>query len=71
MKAWPTPGVFPMLAHQGGWDEALLVVGPLAVIGLLLWLANRRVTAQLAAAAEAPEPPSSSGPPAAPDTADR
>ncbi len=45
-------GIFPdrpgfPLAHQGGWDEILLVVGPLAVVGLLLWLANRRVTAQL------------------------
>lgn len=45
-------GIFPvrpgfLLAHQGGWDEILLVVGPLAVVGLLLWLANRRVSAQL------------------------
>ena len=36
-----------LLAHQGGWDEILLVVGPLAVVGVLLWLANRRVSAQL------------------------
>lgn len=36
-----------LLAHQGGWDEILLVVGPLAVVGLLLWLANKRVAAQL------------------------
>ncbi len=42
-----------MLAHQGGWDEILLVVGPLAVIALLLWVANRRVSAQLAAEAAA------------------
>lgn len=40
-------GVNPMVAHQGGWDEILMVVAPLAVIGGLLWLANRRVTAQL------------------------
>ncbi len=40
-----------LLAHQGGWDEALLVGLPLALIGLLLWVANRRVSAQLAAAA--------------------
>ncbi len=39
--------VAPVLAHQGGWDEALLVATPLAVIGGLLWLANRRVQAQL------------------------
>lgn len=32
-----------MLAHQGGWDEILLVVGPIAVIAGLLWLARKRV----------------------------
>lgn len=37
----------PFLAHEGGWDEILLVGGPLAVIALLLWLANRRVAAKL------------------------
>jgi len=31
------------LAHQGGWDEILLVVGPIAVIVGLLWLAKRRL----------------------------
>lgn len=35
------------IAHQGGWDEILLVGGPLAVIAAALWLANRRVSAQL------------------------
>lgn len=39
-----------MLAHQGGWDEILLVVGPLAVVAGLLWVANKRVSAQLEAA---------------------
>lgn len=38
------------LAHQGGWDEVLLVVGPLAAVAGLLWMANRRVSAQLEAA---------------------
>ena len=33
-----------MLAHQGGWDEVGLVVGPMAVLALLLWIANRRAT---------------------------
>ena len=33
-----------LLAHQGGWDEVLLVIGPLAVIGGLLALAKRRVS---------------------------
>ena len=31
-----------LLAHQGGWDEGLLVAGPLLVIVWLLWLAKRR-----------------------------
>jgi hypothetical protein len=32
-----------LLAHQGGWDEILLVAGPiLAIVGLLA-LAKRRV----------------------------
>jgi hypothetical protein len=35
----------PMVfAHQGGWDEALLVLSPLVVIGALLWLANHRAS---------------------------
>jgi hypothetical protein len=38
------PGV---LAHQGGWDEILLVVGPMALVAGLLWLAKRRVTRRL------------------------
>lgn len=41
------PAVDPVIAHQGGWDEILMVLGPLAVVGLLLWLANKRVAAQL------------------------
>lgn len=31
-----------LLAHQGGWDEILLVVGPIAVLAGLLKLANKR-----------------------------
>ncbi len=31
-----------LLAHQGGWDETLLVAGPVAVVAGLLWLADRR-----------------------------
>ena len=37
-------------AHQGGWDEILLVAGPIAVIVLLLRMAERRATKQRAAA---------------------
>ena len=35
MLAW-------LLAHQGGWDEILMVVGPLALLWLLLRMAKRR-----------------------------
>lgn len=31
-----------VLAHQGGWDEILLVAGPLVLLWGLLLLANRR-----------------------------
>jgi len=31
-----------LLAHQGGWDEALFVAIPIAVFAALLAVANRR-----------------------------
>ncbi len=31
-----------VFAHQGGWDEMLMVLGPILVIVLLLRLAKRR-----------------------------
>ena len=34
-----------MIAHQGGWDEILLVLGPITVIVGLLMLARKRVDA--------------------------
>ena len=34
-----------LLAHQGGWDEALLIGAPILIIMGLLWLAKRRVDA--------------------------
>jgi hypothetical protein len=33
-----------VLAHQGGWDETLVVLTPIAVFALLLKLANTRAT---------------------------
>lgn len=39
---------FPVLAHQGGWDEILIVALPLLLIGSLLYIANKRVDAKLA-----------------------
>ena len=32
-----------LLAHQGGWDEILLVLGPILLIAGLLNLAKKRV----------------------------
>jgi hypothetical protein len=31
-----------VVAHQGGWDEALFVVVPVAIFAALLAIANRR-----------------------------
>ena len=31
-----------MLAHQGGWDEVLLVLAPVGLFAFLLFVANRR-----------------------------
>jgi hypothetical protein len=31
-----------IFAHQGGWDEMLMVLGPIAVIVFLLRVARRR-----------------------------
>ena len=41
-----------VIAHQGGWDEILLVLGPIAVIVGLLMLARKRVEAAEHNAAE-------------------
>mgnify|MGYP001796179000 CR=1 FL=1 len=50
--------IFGLVAHQGGWDEALLIAGPIAAIAGLLMLAKKRVdaAAEMAAADSAPEP---------------
>ena len=34
-----------LIAHQGGWDEAVLIGAPILIIMGLLWLAKRRVDA--------------------------
>jgi hypothetical protein len=31
-----------LLAHQGGWDETLVVLAPMLVFFVLLFVANRR-----------------------------
>lgn len=38
-----------LLAHQGGWDEALLVLVPLAVFAVLLRRARKRAEQEAAA----------------------
>lgn len=35
-----------LVAHEGGWDEILLVAGPIVVIVGLLAMVKRRVDAQ-------------------------
>ena len=37
-----------ILAHQGGWDEILMVLGPIALMVVLLRLAKKRVQAKQA-----------------------
>jgi hypothetical protein len=53
-----------LLAHQGGWDEILLILGPMAVVVLLLRLAKRRVEANLPPLPTAPDAPPGDRPPA-------
>lgn len=38
----------PVLAHQGGWDEALVVLAVICLFVGLLWAANARAGRQLA-----------------------
>ena len=35
-----------VVAHQGGWDEALLVAGPLLLFAGIVWNAKRRAVRQ-------------------------
>ncbi|MFM8649470.1 MAG: hypothetical protein ACKOJC_10070 [Actinomycetota bacterium] len=39
----PISAVHALIAHQGGWDEILLVAGPILVIVGLLALVKRRL----------------------------
>jgi hypothetical protein len=51
-----------VLAHQGGWDEALFVLAPLLVIGLLLRMANKRADAVRRETLAEDPPPDTNGP---------
>ena len=44
-----------VLAHQGGWDEALLVAGPVLLFAGIVWNAKRRAVKQAKARADADE----------------
>jgi hypothetical protein len=50
-----------LVAHQGGWDELLFVLLPIALFAVLLAVANRRATREQAER-EHPEPPASPPP---------
>ena len=45
-----------VFAHQGGWDEILMVAAPVALFAGLLWIANRRANAAQRAAEEQDQP---------------
>lgn len=42
---------FGVLAHQGGWDEALMVAGPVLLFAGIVWHAKRRAVKQSQTAA--------------------
>ena len=43
MRRRPAPWTLPLLLHQGGWDEAILVFGvPFLLFVFMRWLAGRR-----------------------------
>jgi len=44
-----------VLAHEGGWDEILLVAGPIVLIVILLAIVKRRVDAAVPPQVEAHE----------------
>ena len=43
-----TASIIALLAHQGGWDEILLVAGPIAVIVGLLAIVKKRLDRSVA-----------------------
>ena len=49
-----------ILAHQGGWDEILIIVGPIAAIVGIVALVRRRLHYEAAEAAESDVPPAPS-----------
>ncbi len=60
-----------LLAHQGGWDELLMVAAPVVLVAGLLVLANRRAMAALAERLGNPDDPPSGAPGDRADRADQ
>lgn len=56
-----------LLAHQGGWDEALFVAVPVALFALLLARAKRSAEAEQAAERDAERALAPDGDTSAPD----
>jgi hypothetical protein len=55
-----------LLAHQGGWDEMLMVAAPIALFALILRAANKRAeqrASDAAAPVSAPDGPAGSADP--------
>jgi hypothetical protein len=50
-----------VLAHQGGWDEILLVAAPIGAIVLVLWQATRRAERQAKARNAQEQSPTTDG----------
>ncbi|MCY3785860.1 MAG: hypothetical protein OXG47_03935 [bacterium] len=50
-----------IIAHQGGWDEILIIIGPLAVIVWIVALVRHRMRRETDAAAEEAEAEAGSG----------
>ncbi len=51
-----------LLAHQGGWDEILLVLVPIVLFAVLLVVANRRANV-IEGQRDADDPAAPGGPP--------
>ena len=49
-------GVDVIYGHQGGWDEGLLVLLPIAAIVVLLAIAKRRAERAAAPPTDGPDP---------------
>lgn len=69
-RSCETARVLAIFAHQGGWDEMLMVAGPIVVFALILRAANRRA-ARGAEGAEQADATHSSGETSAPSEASR